>query len=156
MAFDCEITDLVIPTATDDCGGEVTIINDATLPMTIPGVYTVAWTFTDSEGNETIETQDVTIALTEACLDLVTVNDVITPNGDGDNDYWVLENISYTEGCNVQVFNRWGAQVFETDGYDNTWDGTSEGGEILPEGVYYYIIQCNDNVSFRGYITIVR
>jgi gliding motility-associated-like protein len=156
MAFDCEITDLVVPTATDDCGGEVTIINDATLPMTIPGVYTVAWTFTDSEGNETIETQDVTIALTEACLDLVTVNDVITPNGDGNNDYWVLENISYTEGCNVQVFNRWGAQVFETEGYDNTWDGTSEEGEILPEGVYYYIIQCNDNDSFRGYITIVR
>lgn len=156
MAFDCEITDLVIPTATDDCGGEITITNDATLPMTIPGVYTIAWTFTDSEGNETIETQDVTIALTEACLDLVTVNDVITPNGDGDNDYWVLENISYTEGCNVQVFNRWGAQVFETDGYDNTWGGTSEGGEVLAEGVYYYIIQCNDNVSFRGYITIVR
>ena len=156
FSVDCQITALVNPDATDDCGGEVTITNDATLPITIPGVHSITWTFTDDQGNETIETQDVTIALTEACLNLVTVNDVITPNEDGTNDYWVLENISYTVGCNVQIFNRWGAQVFETDSYDNTWDGTSEGGDTLPEGVYYYVIQCNDKVSFRGYITIVR
>jgi gliding motility-associated-like protein len=156
IIVDCQVVFLVEPTATDDCGGEVTITNDAVLPMTIPGDYTITWTFTDDQGNASTETQAVTINLTEACLDLVTVNDVITPNDDGDNDFWVLENISYTEGCNVQIFNRWGTQVYETNSYDNTWDGKSEGGDILPEGVYYYIIQCNDNVSFRGYITIVR
>lgn len=156
IIVDCQVVALVTPTATDDCGGEVTITNDAVLPMTIPGDYTITWTFTDDQGNATTETQEVTINLTEACLDLVTVNDVITPNDDGDNDFWVLENISYTEGCNVQIFNRWGAQVYETNSYDNTWDGKSEGGDILPEGVYYYIIQCDDSVNFRGYITIVR
>ncbi len=156
IVVDCQLLTLVTPTATDDCGGEVTITNDAVLPMTVPGDYVITWTFTDNQGNTTTETQDVTINITEACLELVTVNDVITPNADGDNDYWVLENVGYTEGCNVQIFNRWGTQVFETNAYDNTWDGRTEGGEILPEGVYYYIIQCNDNVSFKGFITIVR
>jgi len=156
IVVDCQLVTLVEPTATDDCGGQVTITNDAVLPMTIPGAYTINWTFTDDQGNSTTETQDVTINITDACLDLVTVNDVLTPNNDGDNDFWILENISYTEGCNVQIFNRWGTQVYETNSYDNTWGGTSENGDILPEGVYYYIIQCDDSVNFRGYITIVR
>lgn len=156
IVVDCELTSLVEPTATDDCGGAVTITSDAVLPMTIPGDYSIVWSFTDDQGNVTTENQTVTINITETCLELVTVNDVITPNGDGINDFWVLENVSYTVGCNVQIFNRWGTQIFETESYDNTWDGKSVGGELLPEGVYYYIIQCNDDVSFKGYITIVR
>ncbi|MDG1777203.1 MAG: gliding motility-associated C-terminal domain-containing protein [Crocinitomicaceae bacterium] len=156
IVVDCELLNLTTPTATDNCGGDVTITSDAQLPMIIPGSYTITWTFTDDQGNTTTETQGVTINLIEACLGLVTVNDVITPNGDDVNDYWVLENLSYTEGCNVKIFNRWGAQIFETENYDNTWNGTSISGELLPEGVYYYIIQCYDNVSFKGYITIIR
>lgn len=156
IVVDCELLSLVNPTATDDCSGGVTIANDASLPISVPGAHVITWTFTDAQGNVTTETQDLMINVTPACLALVTVNDVLTPNGDGDNDYWVLENISYMGGCNVQIFNRWGAQVFETDAYDNTWNGISEGGDALPEGVYYYVIQCNDNVRFRGYITIIR
>ena len=156
IVVECELLTLITPTATDNCGGDVTITNDAQLPMIIPGSYAITWTFTDNQGNTTTEIQDVTINLIEACLGLVTVNDVITPNGDDINDYWVLENLSYTEGCNVKIFNRWGAQIFETENYDNTWNGTSIGGELLPEGVYYYIIQCYDNISFKGYITIIR
>lgn len=156
IVVDCQLYSLVTPTATDDCGGDVTITNDAQLPIIGAGQYTITWTFTDDQGNSTTETQDVTINQSEACLDLVTVNDVITPNQDGDNDYWVIENVGFTEGCNVQIFNRWGTQIYETVSYDNSWDGTSSNGEVLPEGVYYYIIQCDDNVNFRGYITIIR
>ena len=156
IVVECELLTLITPTATDNCGGDVTMTNDAQLPMIIPGSYAITWTFTDNQGNTTTEIQEVTITLIEACLGLVTVNDVITPNGDDINDYWVLENLSYTEGCNVKIFNRWGAQIFETENYDNTWNGTSIGGELLPEGVYYYIIQCYDNISFKGYITIIR
>ena len=156
IIVNCELVSLITPIATDNCGGDIIITNDAELPIMIPGDYVITWTFTDNQGNSTIETQDVTINLIEECLDLVTVNDVITPNGDGYNDYWVLENISYTEGCNVKIFNRWGAQVFETNSYDNTWEGKSNNGEILPEGVYYYIIQCYDNISFKGHITVIR
>ena len=156
IIVDCELVSLITPIATDNCGGDVIITNDAELPIMIPGDYVITWTFTDNQGNSTIESQDVTINLIEECLELVTVNDVITPNGDGYNDYWVLENISYTEGCNVKIFNRWGAQVFETNNYDNTWEGKSNNGEILPEGVYYYIIQCYNNISFKGHITVIR
>ncbi|MDG1333236.1 MAG: gliding motility-associated C-terminal domain-containing protein [Crocinitomicaceae bacterium] len=153
---DCQVLALVTPTATDDCGGNVTITNDAVLPITTLGASTITWTFTDDQGNVTTASQDVTINLTETCLDLVTVNDVITPNGDDVNDFWVMDNVQFTDGCNVKIFNRWGTQLYETDSYDNTWNGTSVDGDILPGGVYYYIIQCDDNVSFQGYITIVR
>ena len=84
--------------------------------------------------------------------------DGITPNGDDYNDTWTpLDIESYPEAI-VQVFNRWGAIVFESIGGADyqAWDGTN-GGKELPVGTYYYIIDLKtEDEPQTGPITIIR
>ena len=54
----------------------------------------------------------------------------VTPNGDGDNDFFLISGISNYPDNEVQIFNRWGVKVYETKGYnetDNVFKGISEG-----------------------------
>jgi gliding motility-associated-like protein len=83
---------------------------------------------------------------------------VITPNFDGRNDLFV---IAYLEkvypDCQVTIFNRWGAVVYESIGYEDPWDGTYK-GEDLPMGTYFYKVELNDENStvYDGPISIIR
>lgn len=61
---------------------------------------------------------------------------VITPNDDGIND--ALNLGPYFNQVKLVVWDRWGARVFEDNGYQNNWKGTNQSGAALPEGVYYY------------------
>lgn len=86
------------------------------------------------------------------CKDLVIYN-AVSPNGDGMNDYFRIDGLdSCTNGSNsVQIFNRWGVKVFETDNYGvngNVFAGYSDGrttigNTLLPSGTYFYIINFN-------------
>ena len=92
----------------------------------------------------------------EACRP--TVFNIISPNGDGLNDNWEIENIQNFPDNEVKIYNRWGSLVFETTGYNNDWEGTDNDGKELLSGAYYYVIQLNnaDNIVLTGSITIVR
>lgn len=88
------------------------------------------------------------------------VPEVITPNGDGKNDFFVIKGV---QGKNVSIviFNRWGNKVYENGQYDNTWDGTPNAGGIignekLPQGTYYYIVEFGDGETkpIHGYVVI--
>jgi len=81
-----------------------------------------------------------------------------TPNGDGHNDFWDIDDIIYYPNASVKVFDRWGRVVFSSVGYaDNQrWDGKYKGKE-LPIGTYYYIIELKDGSEpYKGPVTIVR
>ena len=69
-----------------------------------------------------------------------------SPNSDGINDTWVVENIQQFPKNNVKVYNRWGSKVFEATNYSNNWDGVSTkgGSGELPAGAYMYIIELNE------------
>ncbi|NRB82702.1 MAG: gliding motility-associated C-terminal domain-containing protein [Winogradskyella sp.] len=69
-------------------------------------------------------------------------NDVLTPNGDGINDTWIIINAERFPSANIKVYNRWGKEVFSTKGYNNDWNG-SYNGDTLPTGSYYYSIDQN-------------
>ncbi len=86
------------------------------------------------------------------------VYDVLTPNGDGQNDVWFIEGIENFPKNNVQIFSRWGTVVWDRDAYMNDWQGTNNNGEALPAGAYYYLIRLNDaeDTKIGGSITIVR
>jgi gliding motility-associated-like protein len=83
---------------------------------------------------------------------LVNISNGFTPNGDTINDVWMIDNIQFYPNVKIQVFNRWGAKVFDTTGYNNDWNGAStEGGSgTLPAGSYYYVVSLN-NPSFGAY-----
>ncbi|WP_338224309.1 MBG domain-containing protein [Algoriphagus confluentis] len=57
----CEVTTLTPPTATDNCGGPVTITNNATLPITSQGTTVVTWSYDDGNGNITFQNQNIVI-----------------------------------------------------------------------------------------------
>ncbi|WP_225035757.1 BspA family leucine-rich repeat surface protein [Winogradskyella sp. SM1960] len=77
VTTECEVTSLTAPTATDNCGGTVTVTNDATLPITTQGTTIVTWTYYDSNGNTATQTQNVVITDTTAPIaDVVTLADV--------------------------------------------------------------------------------
>jgi len=274
VTAECSVASLTAPTATDNCGGVVTVTNDVTLPISGVGTTTVVtWTYDDGNGNTSIQlqnvvlddvtapvviTQNITVTLDDngefsisesdinngstdncgiasmsldidtfdcfnlgdytvilsvediggnistatavvtvlgddldgdtivdacdddidgdgvlnvddncvtvvnpdqvdldqdnigdACDDFidikVTPNDTITPNGDGVNDTWYIENIWRYPNAAIKVFNRHGVKVFEGRNYSDDWGGVStEGGNgLLPANSYYYIIELN-------------
>ncbi len=83
---------------------------------------------------------------------------LITPNGDGSNDVWVID-LDRFPGADLIIFNRWGQIVYENAGYDNTWNGTYKGtGKDCDDGTYYFIMKVPslDNKVYKGPINIVR
>ena len=82
--------------------------------------------------------------------------DAFSPNGDGSNDYWYVEDIDKFTGRVVQIYNRWGHLIFEEACDPECWDGTIDGKDA-PVGTYYYIIDLgNGDEPFTGTVTIVR
>lgn len=73
------------------------------------------------------------------------IPNAISPNGDLVNDVWKLEflNLLYPN-ARVEIYNEWGQQVFESEGYETPWDGRYN-GELVPDGTYYYIIDLKDS-----------
>jgi gliding motility-associated-like protein len=83
---------------------------------------------------------------------------IITPNGDGVNDIFIIPCLATDEFPQniLSIFNQWGDEVFNASPYLNTWDGTYN-GEDLPEGTYFYIIEFNNNVpSNSGFLVVKR
>ena len=98
----------------------------------------------------------VTVILTVTdCDSIFEISNVCTPNGDAQNDSWKVSDINYISGCTVEIFNRWGQLVYTSTDYKNDWEGTKN-GEVLPDGVYYYVISCNEEKEFQGAINLMR
>jgi gliding motility-associated-like protein len=93
--------------------------------------------------------KNLSVYLNDTCNEII-VHDVITPNGDGINDTWVIENIQVYPGNSVQVFDKWGDLVFGKNGYTNDWGGISKTGDFLPDGTYYYLVKLNAPNTGKG------
>jgi len=133
-------------------------LNDSSLydPMAKPITSTV---YILRVTNKYCYTIDSVIVTLDRCLDDLTdpVPQIITPNGDGINDFWVVENVDYFENNRVDIYNRWGNLVFNTSPYNNTWDGKNNKGVDLPDGTYFYILDIGNGVATRtGFIIIHR
>jgi gliding motility-associated-like protein len=56
----------------------------------------------------------------------------------------------------LRIFNRWGQLVLDQKDYRNDWKGTTLNGELLPQGVYYFILDFNGDKPLEGSITLLR
>ncbi|NRA10608.1 MAG: gliding motility-associated C-terminal domain-containing protein [Crocinitomicaceae bacterium] len=65
---------------------------------------------------------------------------VITSNGDGINETFIVKNWEDYDRVSLMIFNRWGNLVYENDNYQNDWDGTDMKGTELTEGTYTYLV----------------
>ena len=84
------------------------------------------------------------------------VQNVITPNGDGKNDFLNIPELLQGDDCEVVVLNRWGAEVYRSNPYINSFNGNTTGGAELPDGTYYYIVKFKDVIRYKGPVTIIR
>ena len=125
---------------------------------------TITLTATDSSGN----VSSCSFQLTLSCDVGITVYKGFSPDGDGNNDLFVIDGIDNYPEASVTIFNRWGNTVYKSEGgYNNDWDGTSTEGvrfgdnNNLPVGTYFYIIDLGEATPkedriFKGYIYIQR
>jgi gliding motility-associated-like protein len=86
----------------------------------------------------------------------ITPNNIITPNGDGVNDKWVIGNLSAYPNNQVSIFDKAGRLVYQESNYQNGWDGTLNGLPLY-ENTYYFVITFEPGVKpKKGFITLVR
>jgi len=85
------------------------------------------------------------------------IHNVITPNGDGVNDTWIIDCIELYPENTAVILNRWGDEIHRFDGYNNTtrvWDGTNLRGGVVPDGIYYYVLTIKEMEPKTGWIFI--
>ncbi|HXU27465.1 MAG TPA: gliding motility-associated C-terminal domain-containing protein, partial [Bacteroidia bacterium] len=86
------------------------------------------------------------------------INNGFTPNGDGKNDTWVIDELYKFPNTEIEIYNRWGEQLFYSKGAYTPWNGTYKGSPV-PVGTYYYVIRLNDKNfpdHYAGPLTILR
>lgn len=87
------------------------------------------------------------------------VPNVITPNGDGLNDELYFEELASGNfpSAELLIFNRWGDEVFRSQGYRNTWNGVNNSGDALPHATYYYVLKfdAGGRQTSRGHVTVM-
>jgi gliding motility-associated-like protein len=87
----------------------------------------------------------------------VGISNLMTPNGDGYNDRWIIQNVENYPDTKAVIVNREGQTVYSSDSYDNNFDGKNQYGKTLPDGTYYYVVQIKGSEKvYKGAITILR
>ena len=81
---------------------------------------------------------------------------LITPNLDGNNDYFVVSGLESLGTTTLNIFNRWGAMVYNNDDYANDWDGIDDYGNPLPDDTYFFFLKPEKIAPIKGYIVIKR
>ena len=84
----------------------------------------------------------------------------ISPNNDGLNEKFIIQNLKPADRVRLDIYNRWQTLVFRDGNYKNTFDGIgNQKGLVnneLPDGTYYYILNINTEKPITGYIVINR
>ncbi|MGV3504865.1 MAG: PKD domain-containing protein [Adhaeribacter sp.] len=159
-----------------DAGRDTTIMEGKFLALRARGGTRYRWTPAAGLSNDTIAnpvaspsrttTYRVEVRNELGCLasDEVTITvtprvkvvNTFSPNQDGINETWEIENIGLFPNATVEVFNRWGNPVFKSSGPYQPWDGTFKGSP-LPLATYYYIIRLDkDEKPLSGSVTLIR
>ncbi len=85
------------------------------------------------------------------------IPNAFTPNGDGINETWLIAVLDNKPEALVQVYDRTGRLLFESQGPYTAWDGRDLEGNPLPMGSYFYLIRVNPgDRPVTGTVTIIR
>lgn len=125
--------------------------DDILNPIASPAENTTYHLLVTSENGCTSESQ-VFVKI----LQLLNMQNIFTPNGDGINDTWIIKNLDMYPGAIVDIFNRYGARIFHSVGDYTPWDGKMNGEDISIGTYYYFIDPKNRRNSISGSVTILR
>ena len=156
---------------TSDTTGPVTINPDGTItvtPGTSTGSFFIEYTICELANPTNCDSATATILVSETEEFAIEVNQLVTPNGDGRNDFLFIRGVDRFPTNSLKIFNRWGVAVYEGKNYNNqnnVFDGRSRGrttlsvNDFLPAGVYFYIFDYQREFEKRtasGYIYISK
>ncbi|MDA9666527.1 gliding motility-associated C-terminal domain-containing protein, partial [bacterium] len=118
---------------------------------------TVTYTVFVTDSNGCFNTDQVVVSL----IPNIIVPSGFSPNGDGINDTWEIQNLESFENTTVRVYNRWGSLIYDYDETKENWDGGGNSNKMIPVGTYYFIIEFDDPAggpkdNKTGPITIIR
>lgn len=83
------------------------------------------------------------------------IPNVFSPNEDGINDTWVIDNIQMFPDAKIAVFNRWGQNIYKGDSVSQPWDGCRN-GKKMPSGVYTYVVDLGkDFEKYSGNLSLI-
>ncbi len=135
--------------------GDATINGSLFDPSSVDlGVYTFLYSITEGSCPGDIE---VNVTVDDDCVVLacgrenIIIPKTVTANGDDINDVFIIEGI---DNCGfvieLQIYNRWGAKIYESNNYQQDWGGTAHGSSIggsglVPTGTYYYVIKLRNS-----------
>lgn len=101
---------------------------------------------------------DSTIVEIVDCETLIYIPNAFSPDGDGINDTWFVQG-DYILRLEVQVFNRWGNSVYDSNDQYQHWDGTFQ-NKLCPDGIYTYKVRYQNTdrifLEFSGHINLIR
>jgi len=145
---------------TQPANGKVVFNTDGTFTY-IPNVSFTGidkFTYELCDANGDCDQAQVTITID----DVILVNQIFTPNGDGQNDTFQIDGIEFYPSSKLTIFNRWGNVVYQKSGYLNDWEGNSNkssiGGSALSVGTYFYVLDYGIQLQKHkaGYIYLER
>ena len=104
-------------------------------------------------------TSTISVTITEPAFEIANIKAMnnFTPNGDGVNDKWEIENVTTLPEHTLTIFDRGGRLLLKVKNYQNDWDGTIN-GSALAEGTYYYAFAF-DTPGLgikKGFITLIK
>lgn len=118
---------------------------------TPPGTYTV--TVTDYNGC----TKTASVVVTGELSCEIRIPNIITPDGKGNNDNFIIAGLEKFPNSRLVIYNRWGTLIYESNDYQNNWDGRHwKTLNRLNDGVYYYILTLENGDTYPGYVTLLR
>ncbi len=97
------------------------------------------------------------ISVNNDCM--IRVPNVITPNDDGLNDFLLIPDLELFKPIAIQIFDRWGNMVFESNEYSNLqpWKGKDKNGKPLPDGTYFYVLFIpEEKIQSNGTISLLE
>ena len=157
ILIECDITNLDVELEVSATGGtgdysylwsSLETMNPINLSLN-PGVYSVE--IMDANFCK-VDTVFHIAAMTSDCIP-----NVFTPNNDGSNDVWNLEDAFFFSDSEVRVYGRYGKLLFKSVGYVTPWDGTNQSGNQVEDGAYFYVIDLGDDIEkIKGTVTIIR
>lgn len=85
---------------------------------------------------------------------------VITPNGDGKNDELYIKYCGQIQSAEINIYTQWGELIYQDSNYQNDWEGTSKGGDILDDGLYHWVLKVvlgtGEIQIHKGSVNLVR
>ncbi len=127
-----------------------------------PGIYSVTVkAFNDHDNVNGIAVDSVGFSFTitanpDPCQ--IQIFTSFTPNGDGINDTWVIEDIDQFPNNTVTIYNRWGNKLASYTNYDNknnAWKGETPNGSTVTNGTYFYVIELNNGTGYKkGWVEV--